>query len=92
MPYCALNAESDRKDSLYDNSLFMEHGISILEDLVILADGIASMYLGLVSVDSSMSNEMNNLDLSLCTMSTRALQKLRNEVITLFGALCIWLS
>lgn len=70
-----------RKDGLYDNSLFMEHGVSILEDLVImLADGITSMYLGLISVDSSMSNEMNNLDLSLCTMSTRALQKLRNEV------------
>lgn len=70
-----------RKDGLYDNSLFMEYGVSILEDLVImLADGIASMYLGLISVDSSMSNEMNNLDLSLCTMSTRALQKLRNEV------------
>lgn len=61
----------------------MEHGVSILEDLVImLADGIASMYLGLISVDSSMSNEMNNLGLSLCTMSTRALQKLRNEVLT----------
>lgn len=70
----------------------MEHGISILEDLVImLADGIASMYLGLVSVDSSMSNELNNLNLSLCTMSTRALQKLRNEVLTFVWGTCIWL-
>ncbi|XP_018629583.1 uncharacterized protein [Nicotiana tomentosiformis] len=78
---CFLRFGFIRKDDLYDNSLFMEHGVSILEDLVImLADGIASMYLGLISVDSSMSNEMNNLGLSLCTMSTRALQKLRNEV------------
>ncbi|KAJ8559355.1 hypothetical protein K7X08_003413 [Anisodus acutangulus] len=78
---CALRFGFIRKDGLYDNSLFMEHGVPILEDLVImLADGIASVYLGLISVDSSMSNEMNNLDLSLCTMSTRALQKLRNEV------------
>lgn len=77
---CVLRFGFVRKDGLYDNSLFMEHGVSILEDLVImLADGIASTYLGLISVDSSLSNEMNNLDLSLCTMSTRALQKLRNE-------------
>lgn len=71
-----------RKPGFYNDSLFMEHGVSILEDLVIiLADGIASMYLELISVDSSISNEMNNLGLSLCTLSTRALQKLRNEVL-----------
>ncbi|KAM3373795.1 hypothetical protein P3S68_012509 [Capsicum galapagoense] len=78
---CVLRFGFVRKDGLYGNNLFMDHGVSILEDLVImLADGIASMYLGLISVDSSMSNEMNKLDLSLCTMSTRALQKLRNEI------------
>ncbi|CAN4093292.1 unnamed protein product [Withania somnifera] len=77
---CVLIFGSLRKTGFYNDSLFMEHGISMLEDLVImLADGIASMYLELISVDSSMSNEMNNLGLSLCTLSTRALQKLRNE-------------
>lgn len=77
---CVLSFGSLRKTGFYNDSLFMEHGVSILEDLVImLADGIASMYLELISVDSSKSNEMNNLGLSLCTLSTRALQKLRNE-------------
>lgn len=53
----------------------------MLEDLVItLADGIASIYLELISVDSDISNEMNNLGLNLCALSTRALQRLRNEV------------
>lgn len=70
-----------RKGSYYNFSLFIHHGVVILEDLLItLADGIASMYLELISVDSSLSNEMNNLGLSLCTLSTRALQRLRNEV------------
>lgn len=55
--------------------------MAILEDLVItLAEGAASMYLELISVDSRVSNEMNSLGLSLCTLSTRELQKLRNEV------------
>lgn len=77
---CVLASGSIRKAGFYNDSLFMDHGVSILEDLVImLADGIASMYLELISVDSSMSNEMNDLGLSLCTLSTRALQKLRNE-------------
>lgn len=77
---CVLSFGFLRKPGFYNDSLFMEHGVSILEDLVIiLADGIASMYLELISVDSSISNEMNNLGLSLCTLSTRALQKLRNE-------------
>lgn len=80
------NVYHGRKAGFYSDSLFMEHGVSILEDLVImLADGIASMYLELMSVDSSMSNEMNNVGLSLCTLSTRALQKLRNEVLLLCG-------
>ncbi|KAL3531127.1 hypothetical protein ACH5RR_010449 [Cinchona calisaya] len=65
----------------YDPNLFTRHGVSILEDLVItLADGIAGMYLQLISVDGSMSTEMNSLGLNLCTLSTRALQRLRNEV------------
>ncbi|CAK9181212.1 unnamed protein product [Ilex paraguariensis] len=77
-----LRFGSLRNDSCYDYSLFTMHGVSILEDLVIkLADGIASMYLELISVDGSMSNEINNIGSSLCTLSTRALQKLRNEVV-----------
>ncbi|KAJ9543485.1 hypothetical protein OSB04_023192 [Centaurea solstitialis] len=69
------------QECCYDYNFFTLHGVSVLEDLVIsLAEGIASMYLELISVDSDMSNEMNNLGLSLCTLSTRALQRLRNEV------------
>lgn len=83
-----------RKGGYYNFSLFIHHGVVILEDLLItLADGIASMYLELISVDSSLSNEMNNLGLSLCTLSTRALQRLRNEVwVYLFVILLVcWL-
>ncbi|KAL3828133.1 hypothetical protein ACJIZ3_016935 [Penstemon smallii] len=77
----ALKFGSSRKGGYYNCSLFTQHGVALLEDLLItLADGIASMYLELISVDSSLSNEMNNLGLSLCTLSTRALQRLRNEV------------
>lgn len=77
----ALKFGSSRKGGYYNSSLFIQHGVAILEDLLItIADGITSMYLELISVDSSMSNEMNNLGLSLCTLSTRALQRLRNEV------------
>lgn len=65
----------------YDYSLFVKHGISILEDLLItFADGIASMYLEFISVDSSFFDEVDNIGLALCTLSTRALQRLRNEV------------
>uniref|UniRef100_A0A7N2LLL1 Uncharacterized protein n=1 Tax=Quercus lobata TaxID=97700 RepID=A0A7N2LLL1_QUELO len=68
------------EDCCYDNSIFLLHGVSILEDLVItLADGIASIFLELISVDGNLSNEMNSLGLALCTLSTRALQRLRNE-------------
>ncbi|XP_071698352.1 uncharacterized protein [Rutidosis leptorrhynchoides] len=67
--------------SCYDNDFFTSRGVSVLEDLVItLADGIASIYLELISVDSDMSNEMNSLGLNLCALSTRSLQRLRNEV------------
>ncbi|KAK9075984.1 hypothetical protein SSX86_004314 [Deinandra increscens subsp. villosa] len=69
------------KECCYDYDFFASRGVYVLEDLVItLADGIASIYLELISVDSDMSNEMNNLGLSLCDLSTRALQRLRNEV------------
>ncbi|MCL7049341.1 hypothetical protein MKW94_012100 [Papaver nudicaule] len=65
----------------YDINLFARFGVDILEDLVInLADGISSNYLELISVDSNMSKDMNRLGLILCSMSTRELQKLRNEV------------
>ena len=70
-----------REDCYYDKSLFYSNGISILEDLLInIADVMASIYLELISVDSNVSNEMNNLCMALCTLSTRALQRLRNEV------------
>lgn len=78
---CFLRFGSLRQGCCYDYSFFSLHAVSILEDLVItLADGIASIYLELISVDSNMSNEMNSLGLSFCTLSTRALQRLRNEV------------
>ncbi|XP_013616181.1 PREDICTED: uncharacterized protein LOC106322644 isoform X1 [Brassica oleracea var. oleracea] len=71
-----------RKASCYDLSLFRTHGVAILEDLMItLADGVASIYLELISVDSKFSDEMNGGGgLDICSLSSRALQKLRNEV------------
>lgn len=73
----------DSQECCYDYDFFASRGVYVLEDLVItLADGIASIYLELISVDSDMSNEMNNLGLNLCDLSTRALQRLRNEVYT----------
>ncbi|GMJ09019.1 hypothetical protein like AT5G48830 [Hibiscus trionum] len=76
-----LRFGSPRKDCCYDQSLFNLYGDSILEDLVItLADGIASTYLELISVDGNLSDEVNDLGLAICNLSTRALQKLRNEV------------
>lgn len=70
-----------RTASFNDSRFLTLHGVDILEDLVItMADGIASIYLELISVDSNMSNEINALGLALCTLSTRALQRLRNEV------------
>ncbi|KAL8208410.1 hypothetical protein R6Q57_007822 [Mikania cordata] len=69
------------EECCYDFDFFASRGVYVLEDLVIsLADGIASIYLELISVDSDMPNEMNNLGLNLCDLSTRALQRLRNEV------------
>eukprot|EP00268_Persea_americana_P051022 TRINITY_DN5606_c0_g1_i2.p1 TRINITY_DN5606_c0_g1~~TRINITY_DN5606_c0_g1_i2.p1 ORF type:complete len:518 (-),score=92.99 TRINITY_DN5606_c0_g1_i2:490-2043(-) len=76
-----LRFGSLRPDCHYDSKLLTRHGVEILEDLVInLAEGITSMYLELISVDSNMSSEMSRLDLVLCSLSTRALQRLRNEV------------
>ncbi|KAI3801133.1 hypothetical protein L1987_29236 [Smallanthus sonchifolius] len=76
-----LRFRSLSQECCYDSDFFASRGVSVLEDLVItLADGIASIYLELISVDSDMSNEMNNLGLNLCDLSTRALQRLRNEV------------
>ncbi|KAL5057517.1 hypothetical protein RYX36_029121 [Vicia faba] len=70
-----------RDNCCYDSSIFATHGVSILEDLVIaLADGIASVYLEFISVDSKVSSKTNSWDMSFCAMSTRELQKLRNEV------------
>ncbi|CAH8352306.1 unnamed protein product [Eruca vesicaria subsp. sativa] len=70
-----------RKASCYDLSLFRTHGVAILEDLMItLADAVASIYLELISVDSKFSDEMNSGGLDICNLSSRALQKLRNEV------------
>ncbi|OMP05172.1 hypothetical protein COLO4_09005 [Corchorus olitorius] len=69
-----------RKGCCYDQSLFTLYGDSILEDLVItLADGIANTYLELISVDGNLSDEVNALGLAICNLSTRALQRLRNE-------------
>ncbi|XP_044491692.1 uncharacterized protein LOC123215593 isoform X2 [Mangifera indica] len=82
-----LRFDCPRKGCCYDKTLFSLYVDSILEDLVItLADGIASIYLELISVDGNLSNEINSLGLVMCNLSTRALQRLRNEV-----ALNLWL-
>ncbi|CAO2045931.1 unnamed protein product [Urochloa humidicola] len=76
-----LRFGSARSDSYFDAKFLAEHGARILEDLVIsLADVIASVYLELMSVDSDMSTEVVSSSLALCSLSTRELQKLRNEV------------
>lgn len=76
----------NRKDSCYDFDFFTRHGVSVLEDLVIsVADGVASMYVELISVDGDISDGINSLGLSLCSLSTRALQRLRNEVHLIYG-------
>ncbi|CAL0304516.1 unnamed protein product [Lupinus luteus] len=76
-----LTFGSLREQCCYESSIFTLHGISILEDLVIaLADGVASIYLEFISVDSDVPSKTNSLDISFCALSTRELQKLRNEV------------
>ncbi|TVU29943.1 hypothetical protein EJB05_21539 [Eragrostis curvula] len=82
-----LRFGSARPDSYFDAKFLAEHGARILEDLVIsLADVIAGIYLELVSVDGDMSTEVVRSSLALCSLSTRELQKLRNEV-----AINLWL-
>ncbi|KAL9254341.1 hypothetical protein AKJ16_DCAP19545 [Drosera capensis] len=76
-----LKFDSLRECGHYDQNLFELHGVSVLEDLVItLADGIASIYLECISVDSDISDKLPHLAFTPCSLSTRALQKLRNEV------------
>ncbi|KAG4377623.1 hypothetical protein AAZX31_18G156100 [Glycine max] len=76
-----LTFGSLREGCYYDSRIFSVHGISILEDLVIsLADGVASVYLEFISVDNDVSSKTSSLDMPLCALSTRELQKLRNEV------------
>ncbi|KAJ3675821.1 hypothetical protein LUZ60_004863 [Juncus effusus] len=78
-----LRFGSLRSDSCYDDNFLRENGIKILEDMIIfLADGIANLYLEIISLDGNLySSERNNdLSLALCSLSTRALQRLRNEV------------
>nr|AIE39014.1 regulator receiver domain-like 1 [Echinochloa crus-galli] len=76
-----LRFGSARSGSYFDAKFLAEHGARILEDLVIsLADVTASIYLELMSVDGDMSTEVVSSSLALCSLSTRELQKLRNEV------------
>ncbi|CAN0915462.1 hypothetical protein LINGRAHAP2_LOCUS29144 [Linum grandiflorum] len=75
-----LKYGSLRNPRLYDHHLFVTHGESILEDLVInVADGIANLYLELISVDGNLPDGVNDLGMGMCSLSTRALQRLRNE-------------
>ncbi|CAD6244392.1 unnamed protein product [Miscanthus lutarioriparius] len=77
-----------RSDSYFDVKFLAEHGERILEDLVIsLADVIASIYLELMSVDGDMSTEVVSSSLVLCSLSTRELQKLRNEGLNPLGSM-----
>ncbi|KAM3406861.1 hypothetical protein ACQJBY_000735 [Aegilops geniculata] len=72
---------SARSDSYFDTKFLAENGARILEDLVIfLADVIASIYLEIMSVDGDMPTEVVGSSLALCSLSTRELQKRRNEV------------
>ncbi|XP_042402126.1 uncharacterized protein LOC121992059 isoform X1 [Zingiber officinale] len=65
-----------------DSKLLPQHGADILEDMIVmLADTIASIYVEVISIDSDIFTEMNVFGLTLCSMSTRTLQKLRNEVL-----------
>ncbi|KAL5211376.1 hypothetical protein ABZP36_022223 [Zizania latifolia] len=76
-----LRFGSARSDSYFDATFLAEHGARILEDLVIfLGDAVASIYLELISVDGDMPTGVVGSSLALCSLSTRELQKLRNEV------------
>ncbi|GLJ11237.1 hypothetical protein SUGI_0148120 [Cryptomeria japonica] len=78
-----------RARSCCSYDLLVKHGVHILEDLVIeLADGIATFFLEVISMDRSTSSEdeLTNL-VKPSYMSTRALERFRNEV-----ALSRWLQ
>ncbi|WVZ92076.1 hypothetical protein U9M48_038170 [Paspalum notatum var. saurae] len=76
-----LRFGSVRSDGYFDAKFLAEHGGKILEDLIIsLTDVIASIYLELMSVDGDMCTEVVSSSLALCSLSTKELQKLRNEV------------
>lgn len=71
-----------RSGCCLDTSFLVNHGVEILEDLVInLGDAVACIFLELISVDSDFSVEINSLGLKICPLSTRVLQRLRNEVL-----------
>eukprot|EP01018_Ginkgo_biloba_P026943 Gb_32290 [translate_table: standard] len=63
-------------------NLLVKHATDILEDLVIaLADGIATLFLELISMDISTFSESEWVSLIQPSfMSTRALERFRNEV------------
>uniref|UniRef100_A0A0E0K0B4 Uncharacterized protein n=1 Tax=Oryza punctata TaxID=4537 RepID=A0A0E0K0B4_ORYPU len=76
-----LRFGSARSDSYFNAKFLAEHGARILEDLVIfLADVAASIYIELISVDGDMPTDVVGSSLALCSLSTRELQKMRNEV------------
>ncbi|KAK8949947.1 hypothetical protein KSP40_PGU008115 [Platanthera guangdongensis] len=71
-----------RSGCCLDTNFLVNHGVEILEDLVItLADTVACIFLELISVDSDFSVEINSIGLKICPLSTRVLQRLRNEVV-----------
>uniref|UniRef100_A0A0D9YST6 non-specific serine/threonine protein kinase n=1 Tax=Oryza glumipatula TaxID=40148 RepID=A0A0D9YST6_9ORYZ len=76
-----LRFGSARSYSYFDAKFLAEHGARILEDLVIfLADAVASIYIELISVDGDMPTDVVGSSLALCSLSTRELQRMRNEV------------
>ncbi|PKA51198.1 hypothetical protein AXF42_Ash010638 [Apostasia shenzhenica] len=77
-----LRFSSLRTGFCFGTKFLTEHGVEILEDLVItLADVVASIFLELISVDSDIANELYALVFKICPLSTRAIQRLRNEVV-----------
>jgi hypothetical protein len=84
-----LRFGSARSYSYFDAKFLAEHGARILEDLVIfLADAVASIYIELISVDGDMPTDVVGSSLALCSLSTRELQRMRNEVIVVDNSRC----
>lgn len=80
----------DRKGGYYNSALFIEHGVAILEDLLItLADGIASMYLELISVDSSFYTMKWTILVSASVPSPP--EHFRDYVMRYFSMKCLFL-